>query len=55
MPETAVFLWPLAALLSAAGLRAIAPRRARHLYLGPAVCTVLLLALAAAYVAALFH
>jgi len=54
MPETAVLLWPLAALLSAVGLHAIAPRRARHLYLGPAVCTVLLLALPVAYVATIW-
>ena len=43
MPETAVLLWPLAALLSAVGL-----------YLGPAVCTVLLLALPVAYVATIW-
>lgn len=43
--------WPLAALLSAVGLHAIAPRRAPLAYLGPAACTVLLLALPAVYVA----
>lgn len=44
-------LWPATALLGAAGLRAIAPRRAPLLYLGPAACTVALIALAAAYIA----
>jgi hypothetical protein len=51
MPETAVILWPLAALLSAVGLRALAPRRAPGLYLAPAICTVAVLTVAAAYVA----
>ncbi|RPE40248.1 hypothetical protein EDD90_3284 [Streptomyces sp. Ag109_O5-1] len=46
--------WPLAALLGAAGLHAIAPRRAPLLYLGPAACTVALITLAVAYVAAVW-
>lgn len=54
VPETAVILWPLAALLSAAGLRALAPRRAPGLYLGPAVCTVAVTTIAAVYVAAVW-
>lgn len=53
--QAASLLWPLAALASALGLRALAPRRAPGLYLGPAVCTALLLALPAIYVAALFR
>lgn len=51
---TAAILWPLAALLGAAGLHAIAPRRAPLLYLGPAVTTVLLLALPLVYVATIW-
>lgn len=47
-------IWPLAALIGAAGLHAIAPRRAPLLYLGPAACTVLLLALPVAYVATIW-
>lgn len=47
-------LWPLAALFGAVGLRAMAPRRAPLLYLGPAIYTVALIALAAASVAALW-
>lgn len=47
-------LWPLAALLSAAGLFTLAPRRAPLIYLGPAACTVLLLALPAVYVATIW-
>ncbi len=47
-------LWPLAALLSAVGLHAMAPRRAPLLYLGPAVCTVLLLALPITYIATIW-
>lgn len=53
--SAALALCPLAAVLSALGLHALAPRRARFLYLGPASCTTALLALAALYVAALFH
>lgn len=44
-------LWPLAALLGAAGLRLIAPRRAPGLYLAPAVSTVALITAATLYVA----
>lgn len=44
-------IWPMAALLGAVGLHAIAPRRAPLLYLGPAVCTVALITLAGLYVA----
>lgn len=47
-------LWPIAMLLSAVGLHAIAPRRAPLLYLGPAACTVALIALPATYVATLW-
>jgi hypothetical protein len=47
-------LWPIAAVLGAAGLCVIAPRRAPLLYLGPAVCTVTLITLAAASVAAVW-
>jgi hypothetical protein len=46
--------WPVAVLLSAVGLLAVAPRRAPLLYLGPAACTVLLLALPVAYVATIW-
>jgi len=53
MPGTA-FLWPLAALLSAAALHAIAPRRAPLFYLGPAATTVILLALPVVYVATIW-
>ena len=45
---------PIAALLGAVGLTALAPRRAPLLYLGPAACPVTLIALAAAYVAAIW-
>ena len=47
-------LWPMAALLAAVGLHAVAPRRAPLLYLGPAACTVLLLALPIAYIATIW-
>ena len=47
-------VWPVAALLGAAGLHAIAPRRAPLLYLGPAACTVAVLALATLYGAAIW-
>lgn len=47
-------LWPIAALLGAAGLHSIAPRRAPLLYLGPAATTVAFIALAAASVAAIW-
>lgn len=46
--------WPLLALVGAAGLYAVAPRRAPLLYLGPAACTVALITLAATYVAAVW-
>jgi len=50
----AAVLCPLAALLGAVGLRAIAPRRAPYAYLGPAACTcALILTLAALAVAVL--
>jgi hypothetical protein len=54
MPETAVVLWPAAAVLAAVGLHLIAPRRAALLYLGPAACTVALLALPIVYVATIW-
>lgn len=47
-------LCPLAALLAAVGLHSIAPRRAPLLYLGPAACTVILLALPTLYVATIW-
>ncbi|MGY1498562.1 hypothetical protein ACW4TU_18515 [Streptomyces sp. QTS52] len=47
-------VWPIAMFLSAIGLHALAPRRAPLLYLGPAACTVALVTLAAAYVAAVW-
>lgn len=47
-------VWPIAALLAAVGLHHVAPRRAPLLYLGPAFCTTVLIALATAYVAALW-
>lgn len=53
MRRVTVF-WPMAALLGAVGLHAIAPRRAPLLYLGPAASTVALIAIAAAYVAAVW-
>lgn len=51
---TALIFWPMAALLGAAGLHAIAPRRAPGLYLAPAVCTVAVITIAALYVAAVW-
>jgi hypothetical protein len=53
MPATLI-IWPLAALLAAAGLCVIAPRGRPGLYLWPVSCTVTLLFLAVAYVAALW-
>ena len=47
-------LCPLAALLAAVGLHTIAPRRAPLLYLGPATCTTLLLALPVIYIATIW-
>jgi hypothetical protein len=47
-------IWPLAALLGAVGLHAIAPRRAPLLYLGPAAYTVALIIIAVAYAAAIW-
>lgn len=52
--DAGLAVWPLAALLGAVGLHALAPRRAPLLYLGPAACTVLLLALPIAYVATIW-
>lgn len=54
MADPFMILWPAAALLGAAGLRAIAPRRAPGLFLAPVVCTVALIALVVAYVAAVW-
>jgi hypothetical protein len=51
---TALVFWPMAALLGAVGLHAIAPRRAPLLYLGPAACTVALITLAVTYVTAIW-
>ena len=47
-------IWPIAALLGAVGLHAVAPRRAPLLYLGPAACTVALITLAVLSVTALW-
>lgn len=47
-------VWPALALLGAAGLYAVAPRRAPLLYLGPAACTVALITLAVTTVAAVW-
>lgn len=44
-------IWPIAALIGAVGLHAIAPRRAPLLYVGPAACTVAVLSVATIYVA----
>lgn len=48
-------LWPLAALLAAAGLCAIAPARARSLYLAPVGCTALFICTLAALAAVVIH
>ncbi|MGX1909016.1 hypothetical protein ACWIID_09155 [Streptomyces phaeochromogenes] len=55
MATAGLIIWPTVAALGAAGLYAVAPRRARGLYLAPAASTVALIALAAAYVAAVFR
>ena len=47
-------IWPLSVILAAAGLCVIAPRRAPLLYLGPAACTVAIITLAVASVAAVW-
>ncbi|WP_222440920.1 hypothetical protein [Streptomyces sp. BK340] len=44
----------MAALLGAVGLHALAPRRAPLLYLGPAACTIAVLAIAVLYVTAIW-
>ncbi|MEW2451217.1 hypothetical protein AB0896_27290 [Streptomyces parvulus] len=49
-----IALWPLAVLLAALGLRALAPRRAPGLYLGPAACTALFICTLAALPAAVW-
>lgn len=49
-----VFVWPMAALLGAAGLHAIAPRRAPGLYIAPAARTVALITAAVVYVATIW-
>lgn len=54
MSLTALIFWPVAACLGAAGLHALAHRRAPLLYLGPAACTVAVLALATVYVATIW-
>jgi hypothetical protein len=48
---TAIVFWLMAALLGAAGLHAIAPRRAPGLYIAPAARTVALITAAVLYVA----
>ncbi|MEU4169468.1 hypothetical protein AB0F46_21655 [Streptomyces sp. NPDC026665] len=50
-----LIIWPVLAVLGAAGLYAIAPRHTRGLYLLPVTRTVAVLATACAYVAWLFH
>jgi hypothetical protein len=50
-----LIIWPVVALLGAAGLYAIAPPQSRGLYLLPVTRTVALLAVAATYVAWLFR
>lgn len=47
-------VWPVAALLSAVGLHALAPRRAPLLYLGPAALTAALISAATLYVATIW-
>ncbi|SDM46903.1 hypothetical protein SAMN04487981_101621 [Streptomyces sp. cf386] len=54
MAGPAVIVWPVIAAIGAAGLLAVAPRRAPLLYLGPAACTVALITLAVTYVAAVW-
>lgn len=54
MSLTALVFWPMAALLGAVGLHAIAPRRAPFLYLGPAACTTAVIAAATVYVAVIW-
>ncbi|MET7475091.1 hypothetical protein ABZT17_12120 [Streptomyces sp. NPDC005648] len=51
---TVEVFWPMAALLGAVGLHALAPRRAPLLYLGPAACTVALITLAVLSVTAIW-
>lgn len=53
MPGDAL-IWPIVTVLAAAGLCLIAPRRIPGAYLAPAGCTVTLIALAVAYVAAIW-
>lgn len=47
-------IWPMVAILGAAGLHALAPRRTPGLYLLPAVRTVALITAATVYVAAVW-
>ncbi len=54
MADPTVIIWPVAALLGAVGLHAIAPRHTPGLYLRPAACTVALIATAAAFIAAIW-
>ncbi len=54
MSLIAFVFWPMAALLGAIGLHAIAPRRAPGLYLAPAAYTVALIAITALYIAAIW-
>ncbi|MFI6251492.1 hypothetical protein [Streptomyces sp. NPDC051016] len=54
MSSAAAVFWPLTALLGAVGLHALAPRRAPLIYLGPAACTVALIAIATLYVATIW-
>jgi hypothetical protein len=49
-----VIVWPVLAAIGAAGLFAVAPRRAPLLYLGPAAYTVALITLAVTAVAAVW-
>ncbi|MEU6497552.1 hypothetical protein ABZ890_45605 [Streptomyces sp. NPDC046984] len=51
---TTWIFWPMAALLGAIGLHALAPRRAAGLYLGPAARTVAVITAATLFVTAIW-
>ncbi|MFD4257736.1 hypothetical protein ACFWR9_08890 [Streptomyces sp. NPDC058534] len=50
-----LIIWPLAALIAAAGLCVIAPPRSRSLYLAPVGCTALFICTLAAVAAVVIH
>lgn len=54
MSVLAAVIWPMLALLAAAGLCVIAPRRTGGSYLIPAARTVAIIALAVIYIAAIW-